>query len=166
MEKRVVGEKWRVYTHSLGGVWVVVLQSLPRLVLNHQLNQNLQFFKFSRLNEHARQKEERSGPQVLDWLHEHHLWVDFVKCRFLGTTLRFWFTESRGCVDWVTLGSSVRRRESGGNCTLQWVQNKAERGGAGFSRAKRPHAGPGARETSCPQEDPNLVGRQDKAVWN
>lgn len=53
------------------------------------------------------------------------------------------------------------------NCTLQSVQNKAERGGAGFSvPAKRPHAGPGARETSCPQEDPNLVGRQDKAVWN
>ena len=50
---------------------------------------------------------------------------------------------------------------------MQWVQNKAERGGAGFSVwAKRPLAGPDARETSCPQGGPNLVGRWDKAMWS
>lgn len=53
------------------------------------------------------------------------------------------------------------------NYILQWVQNKAERGGAGFNAwAKRPLAGLGARETSCPQGGPNLVGRWDKAMWS
>ena len=52
------------------------------------------------------------------------------------------------------------------NYTLQWVQNKAERGAWFSVQAKRPRASPVVQETSCPPGGPNLVGRQDKAVWS